>query len=166
MRAGSHEQNQHLTVSNRHKSAFEFPRGLRLDVANLFGVSDANYRRISAEPVVLEARISRALNRRGRNWPVGPEKLRGAGWYAPCRTVQLIRRRPGESGPRFTIWTFFSQRRVDLRYPPFGCDHIVVAQRMAMRRLEQVAGERVLVSRRSGIDLARAGDVLGLDDLA
>lgn len=92
--------------------------------------------------------------------------MSGAGWYTPCRPVKLIRRLPGECGPRFTIWTFFSQRRVNLRYPPFGCDHIVVALRMAMRQLEQVAGDRILMSRRGGIDLARASDVLGLDDLA
>jgi len=114
----------------------------------------------------MEIALARAFAKGFGTWPVGPEKQRGRGWYTPCRTVQLLRRRKNEVGPRYTIWTFFSGRRVDLRFPPIGCNTFAKAQRMAFDRLEQAGGARVLTGRRGGLDLARAGDVVGLDDVA
>ncbi len=170
MRAGHAKQKQSLALSNPSSTAQRLPRGAHNTLANHLPAvalcNRSNAKCAGMDAVPMERALARAFTKMSGNCPVGPEKQRGRGWYTPCRTVQRLRRRDNETGPRYAIWTFFSSRRVDLRFPPVGCDTFAVAQRMAFDRLEQAGGAQVLTGRRGGFDLARAGDVVGLDDIA
>lgn len=101
---------------------------------------------------------------RADGWPVGPEMVKGAGWYVTTPTVQLVEQPRDGRKRRFVVHTFFPFRRTDRRYPSSPPMTLDRARRFAMQRLYQLAGSQpVKVGRSPGIEWWRGGDHIGME---
>lgn len=97
-------------------------------------------------------------------WPVGPQYL-GRAWSCATPTVQIIRQ-PAVAGlKRYRVLTLFPFLHTDRRHRPSRLMTLVQARTYAWRRLRERGGSAIIVRGVGhGIELARCGDYLGLEE--